>query len=215
MSHPHDPYRRPEPENGAQPRPVDDDRRADSIREDHGDVSHSAPPALPAPIVWDRSGAPARAHAWAAPDPFAPPQERPAPPTPVTESEVAPVAFPDSVPAPQQPHRDRTQHPHPQSPQTPAVEQTPAAGPAADADEEALTIGRGHGNSIVLDDMLVSRHHVRITAADDGLVLQDLGSRNGTYVNGQRVERTALHEGDRLGVGSTTFEVRDGWLVSV
>lgn len=89
--------------------------------------------------------------------------------------------------------------------------------PAAqeEPDDDALTIGRSRGNSIVLDDMLVSRQHVRITADDEGLVLEDLGSRNGTYVNGRRVERTHLTEGDRIGIGAATFEVRDGWLVTL
>lgn len=81
--------------------------------------------------------------------------------------------------------------------------------------DDALTIGRSRDNSIVLDDMLVSRKHIRITADDQGLLLEDLGSRNGTYVNGRRVEQTHLQEGDRIGVGGTTFEVRDGWLVTI
>ena len=82
------------------------------------------------------------------------------------------------------------------------------------------TIGIGasadcDGQVLVLDDMLVSRRHVVITAEDEGLLLRDLGSRNGTFVNGRRVEQTLLHEGDRIGIGASTFEVRDGWLVSV
>ena len=84
-----------------------------------------------------------------------------------------------------------------------------------DLPEDSLTIGRSRSNSIVLDDMLVSRRHVVITAEDEGLLLRDLGSRNGTFVNGRRVEQTLLHEGDRIGIGASTFEVRDGWLVSV
>ncbi|HWC21356.1 MAG TPA: FHA domain-containing protein [Flexivirga sp.] len=95
---------------------------------------------------------------------------------------------------------------------TPAI-QDPVA--EQEPEPEALTIGRGRENSIVLDDMLVSRHHVRITADADGLILEDLGSRNGTYVNGRRVERTHLSEGDRIGIGAATFEVRDGWLLNV
>ncbi|MDE9365867.1 FHA domain-containing protein [Luteipulveratus sp. YIM 133132] len=98
------------------------------------------------------------------------------------------------------------------------TQMTPAVAPQTsgqEAAEEALTIGRGRVNSIVLDDMLVSRQHVRITVDDEGLVLEDLGSRNGTFVNGRRIERTHLHEGDRIGIGASTFEVRDGWLVSI
>ncbi|AKU17586.1 FHA domain-containing protein [Luteipulveratus mongoliensis] len=97
------------------------------------------------------------------------------------------------------------------------TQQAPAVPPPAGNEpaEEALTIGRGRANSIVLDDMLVSRQHVRITVDDEGLAIEDLGSRNGTFVNGRRIERTHLREGDRIGIGASTFEVRDGWLVSI
>lgn len=81
--------------------------------------------------------------------------------------------------------------------------------------DDQLTIGRSRENSIVLDDMLVSRRHVVIIADDEGLLLRDVGSRNGTYVNGRKVEQIHLHEGDRIGIGASTFEVRDGWLVSL
>ncbi len=139
------------------------------------------------------------------PDPEPMPSPEPPRPEPVREPEPIREPAPEQIPEPA-PAAPMSQAP--QAPESPH-------NPSDPNDDEALTIGRGRGNSIVLDDMLVSRHHVRITADDDGLVLQDLGSRNGTYVNGHRVERTALHEGDRLGIGATTFEVRDGWLVSV
>ena len=84
-----------------------------------------------------------------------------------------------------------------------------------DLSDDSLTIGRSRDNSIVLDDMLVSRRHVVITADDEGLLLRDVGSRNGTFVNGRRVEQIHLHEGDRIGIGASTFEVRDGWLVAI
>lgn len=103
----------------------------------------------------------------------------------------------------------------PAPPASDAPGQSGGGSASADSDDDALTIGRGRDNSIVLDDMLVSRKHLRITADDEGLLLEDLGSRNGTYVNGRRVERSHLQEGDRIGVGGTTFEVRDGWLVTI
>ncbi|UIJ34691.1 FHA domain-containing protein [Allobranchiibius sp. GilTou73] len=205
---------------------------------EQGDNGRPTGPTQPAPIVWHRTTSPSAPRGWSGPHPFDAPQPREVfvPPAPVTESSIhPPVAAPAAAPAPsleKQAAPEPAPAPAPvrQEPPAPVAfpEPVPAPVPAqqpsaprdpepADAsdDEEALTIGRGRGNSIVLDDMLVSRHHVRITADDDGLVLQDLGSRNGTYVNGHRVERTALHEGDRLGIGATTFEVRDGWLVSV
>ncbi|MDQ2850873.1 MAG: FHA domain-containing protein [Actinomycetota bacterium] len=175
---------------------------------------------LAAPIVWTAPAPASRQHPWSAPDPFAEPQ-RPAPPTPVTQSQID---WPQQDQHDQQPEPAFLKKPEPEPEPEPVIEQfappvpTPAAPTAEDRpadDDDVLTIGRGRGNSIVLDDMLVSRHHVRITADDDGLVLQDLGSRNGTFVNGDRVQSAALHEGDLIGIGSTTFEVRDGWLVSV
>ena len=242
MSHPHDPYRPAENggagaarqhfgENAEGQRPPYDDGQGRQSPADggsaarqhygeQGDAGRQTRPAAAAPIVWQRTTSPGAPRTWSGPHPFDAPQPREVfvPPAPVTESSIhppapaaqsapslekepAPVAFPEPVPAP----APSPQRAEPRSPE-----------PAAEGDDdESLTIGRGRGNSIVLDDMLVSRHHVRITADDDGLVLQDLGSRNGTYVNGHRVDRTALHEGDRLGIGATTFEVRDGWLVSV
>lgn len=175
---------------------------------------------LAAPIVWTSPTPASRQHPWSAPDPFAEPQ-RPAPPTPVTQSQID---WPPQAQQPQQPEPAFLKKPEPKSEPEPVIEQfaPPVSAPAASIaqdrpadDDDVLTIGRGRGNSIVLDDMLVSRHHVRITADDDGLVLQDLGSRNGTFVNGDRVQSASLHEGDLIGIGSTTFEVRDGWLVSV
>lgn len=103
--------------------------------------------------------------------------------------------------------------PPPEQPTT--IASIPADDPQPQSSDDALTIGRSRDNSIVLDDMLVSRHHVRITADNDGLLLEDLGSRNGTFVNGRRVDQAHLHEGDRLGIGSAVFEVRDGWLVTL
>lgn len=97
----------------------------------------------------------------------------------------------------------------------PVVAAPPApAEPEPSNDDDSLSLGRARSNSIVLDDMLVSRHHARISADDQGLIIEDLGSRNGTFVNGRRVQTTRLHEGDRIGIGASTFEVRDGWLVS-
>lgn len=68
--------------------------------------------------------------------------------------------------------------------------------------EGQFTIGRSTSCQLSLDDPLVSRTHARLTVSGDAVVLEDLGSRNGVQVNGQRVDgqRTLLH-GDRIGVG--------------
>lgn len=78
-----------------------------------------------------------------------------------------------------------------------------------------LTIGRGLENQIVVDDLLASRQHVRLTPRQGGgYDVEDLGSRNGTYVNGQRVDRAFLSEGGLLAVGHSRFTVRQGQLVA-
>jgi FHA domain len=65
-----------------------------------------------------------------------------------------------------------------------------------------LTIGRGAGCQLVLDDALVSRKHAEIEVATGSAQLVDLGSVNGVFVNGDRVEgRRALGDGDRVVIG--------------
>jgi pSer/pThr/pTyr-binding forkhead associated (FHA) protein len=63
------------------------------------------------------------------------------------------------------------------------------------------TIGRAPRADFVVDAAMVSRVHCRLTAGREQIDLEDLESTNGTFVNGRRVERAALKEGDRLRVG--------------
>ena len=63
------------------------------------------------------------------------------------------------------------------------------------------TIGRSTGADFIVEAPLVSRIHCRLTAGANELEVLDLDSRNGTFVNGERVERRTLKIGDRLGVG--------------
>ena len=64
------------------------------------------------------------------------------------------------------------------------------------------TVGRSTGADFIVDAALVSRVHCRLTAlADGGLEVSDLESTNGTYVNGERVERARLAPGDRVQMG--------------
>jgi len=66
-----------------------------------------------------------------------------------------------------------------------------------------ITIGRGANNTIVLADPKSSRQHCIIEETEQGVVVRDLGSRNGTSVNGRRVEVAPLKEGDIIGIGDT------------
>jgi len=68
-----------------------------------------------------------------------------------------------------------------------------------------LTIGRGPDNGLVVRDGRASRHHARIDVRRGSLVLTDLGSTNGSWVNDRRVESIALGEGDQVRIGLTTL----------
>lgn len=74
-------------------------------------------------------------------------------------------------------------------------------------DGSVLTIGRARDNGLVLDDPLVSRHHARLQARRGTLVLTDLGSTNGTRVNGAPIREVVLGEGDRIELGGTVLVV--------
>jgi DNA-binding NtrC family response regulator len=82
------------------------------------------------------------------------------------------------------------------------------SGPAAGLRHEVagqLTIGRSRGCEIALEDDKVSRQHARIELERGELRIRDLGSRNGTRVNGQRIAReVVLFDGDRIQLGDST-----------
>ena len=72
-----------------------------------------------------------------------------------------------------------------------------------------LTIGRSPGCTVRLDDTFVSQLHARVFVEGDVVCVDDLGSTNGTLVNGIIiVKSSALHVGDELRVGETTMELR-------
>ncbi len=73
--------------------------------------------------------------------------------------------------------------------------------------DREVVIGRAEGVDITLADTRVSRKHVRVNVAGHQLMIIDLGSRNGTFVNGERVLRARLKEGDQLRVGSCVLRV--------
>ena len=78
----------------------------------------------------------------------------------------------------------------------------PEAGGRLDLDKEIISAGRHEQSDLLLDDVSVSRHHALFTRTASGrITLRDLNSLNGTYVNGKRVEETALHSGDEVQIG--------------
>src|SRR5437867_1408259 len=75
--------------------------------------------------------------------------------------------------------------------------------------ENEYGIGRQRDNRIQLNDLGVSSHHARIFRGPDGYVVEDLKSRNGTWVNGKRIVHSILKNADEIRVGATDlrFEV--------
>jgi pSer/pThr/pTyr-binding forkhead associated (FHA) protein len=70
------------------------------------------------------------------------------------------------------------------------------------------TVGRTARADFILDAALVSRVHCRLTAdKSDQLIVEDLGSTNGTLVNGKRIDRQVLKAGDTVTIGRVEFEV--------
>jgi pSer/pThr/pTyr-binding forkhead associated (FHA) protein len=73
-------------------------------------------------------------------------------------------------------------------------------------DAAAVTVGRGHANDIPLDDEFASTQHARLEARPDGVWLEDVGSTNGTVVNGTRIDGPRrLTPGDLIRIGDTDF----------
>ncbi|HEY1334651.1 MAG TPA: FHA domain-containing protein, partial [Myxococcaceae bacterium] len=76
-------------------------------------------------------------------------------------------------------------------------------------DRAVTTIGRSSMNDLPIADKMLSRQHARIVRDNNGgLSVEDLGSRNGTFLNGDRVAGIqALKPGDRITVGGVTLKV--------
>ena len=70
------------------------------------------------------------------------------------------------------------------------------------------TVGRAPRADFVVDAPLVSRLHCRLTLQPDGLLVEDLESTNGTFVNGERVTKLVMRSGDALRVGRVEFAVK-------
>ncbi len=82
------------------------------------------------------------------------------------------------------------------------VKTGPNPGVAFDLSKEVTLLGRDVTNDIALGDAEVSRQHARLTRTPGGFVLEDLGSTNGSFVNGERlVAPRVLSAGDLIGVG--------------
>lgn len=81
------------------------------------------------------------------------------------------------------------------------VKRGPNAGSRYALDRDVVTAGRHPDSDIFLDDITVSRRHVEIIRTDDGYLVRDAGSLNGTYLNRERIDEAVLSNGDELQVG--------------
>ncbi len=77
--------------------------------------------------------------------------------------------------------------------------------PLGDARE--IVVGRSSDLDMVLVEDMVSRRHARIACNDSQIVIEDLGSTNGTFVNGEKIKRATLKEGDRVLIGTSILKV--------
>lgn len=87
-----------------------------------------------------------------------------------------------------------------------------AAGQVFTVPTTGCTLGRSQEVEVFVDDQAVSRRHARIVRTTDAAMLEDLGSTNGTFVEGTRVNRVELRSGNRIQLGATVlrFSVIDG-----
>jgi pSer/pThr/pTyr-binding forkhead associated (FHA) protein len=88
------------------------------------------------------------------------------------------------------------------------------AGDAFALHDQLTRLGRHPDSEISLDDITVSRRHAEVERTDNGYVVRDAGSLNGTYLNAERIDdEVLLHQGDELQVGKfrlVFFERSDG-----
>ncbi len=73
-----------------------------------------------------------------------------------------------------------------------------------------VALGRDNSNAIRLHDTEVSRRHAELRQDEEAYRIVDLGSANGTFVNGQPIDQAPLHSGDRLQLGQTVMLFNEG-----
>ncbi|WP_085830394.1 FHA domain-containing protein [Collinsella vaginalis] len=81
----------------------------------------------------------------------------------------------------------------------------PQTGNVFELEADLTTVGRDPANGIFLNDMTVSRSHAKIMRTPAGMVIEDLGSLNGTWVDGAIVNSAPLHDGSSVQIGTFTL----------
>jgi adenylate cyclase len=162
------------------------------------DRAGAAVPGLPG------AGAPAAAAVPARPA-GSPPDTRPPPPSPSPVLEPRPVTGP-SLAMPPAPRPPRT------GPDVPRLEVLTPEGGREEflLDGSRITIGRHPANALRVSDREVSKEHAALQKVGAQFLVTDLGSSNGTFVNGKRIRELRLQDGDELVVGNSKFIFRAG-----
>jgi pSer/pThr/pTyr-binding forkhead associated (FHA) protein len=73
--------------------------------------------------------------------------------------------------------------------------------------DREIVVGRSSELDMVLVEDMVSRKHAKISATSDNILIQDLGSTNGTFVNGEKIKKVRLKEGDRILIGTSIIKL--------
>ncbi len=125
--------------------------------------------------------------------------------------------FGRTVPAPDQPEARELESPVPPQrrgrrprgvPRVLSIVQGAQTGESAELAPGLVLIGRGADCQLILDDDYVSTRHARVVAAEGGIYVEDLGSTNGTYVNGSRITApTTISTSDTVRIGKTILKL--------
>ncbi|KPV53094.1 hypothetical protein SE17_11625 [Kouleothrix aurantiaca] len=86
---------------------------------------------------------------------------------------------------------------------------TPAGRHVIPLESTQLTVGRGLNNDIILEDTRVSRHHAQLRYRARRFWINDMGSTNGTFVNGEQIEEKALRDGDTISLGGLELTFKE------
>jgi pSer/pThr/pTyr-binding forkhead associated (FHA) protein len=125
--------------------------------------------------------------------------------------------FGRTVPAPDQPAPQELERPAPPpkkskrtrgEPRVLVITQGSQTGQSADLSNGLILIGRGAETQLSLDDDYVSTRHARVVSGENGIYIEDLGSTNGSYVNGQRITApTTITLSDTIRIGRTVMRL--------
>jgi len=108
----------------------------------------------------------------------------------------------------QNPERPRKSRRSKGQPRVMSITNGPNAGIQADLAGQTVMIGRGSDCQLILDDDYVSTRHARVVSSDEGIYIEDLGSTNGSYVNGMRISApTTITLQDTVRIGKTVLKL--------